>query len=113
MVTKGYGSAEVGRLSVRQVDLARRLEDRTTCVAVLWQAWLFNYTRANHNRSMEIARELNLRCCQAADMASRIVAHVPLGCTLFAIGQLDEAVKEMRAAIELYSRVKGRAVAYL
>lgn len=113
MVTQGYGSDEVGQLSARTVELARKLEDETTLIAVLWQAWLFNYTRANHVRSMEIARELNSRCSGAADVASRIVAHVPLGLTQFSVGRLDDALEETQAAIELYSSVRGRIVAYL
>jgi tetratricopeptide (TPR) repeat protein len=113
MVTQGYGSDEVGQLSARTVELARRLDDEATLIAVLWQAWLFNYTRANHTRSMELARELNTRCHETADMESRIVAHVPLGCTLFSIGRLDDALAEMKDAIELYAQVKGRTVAYL
>ena len=48
MVTQGYGSDEVGRISTRTVELCRQVGDEGTLAVVLWQAWLFNDTRANH-----------------------------------------------------------------
>jgi hypothetical protein len=45
MVTQGYGSEEVGRISTRTGELCRQVGDEGTLAAVLWQAWPLNYTR--------------------------------------------------------------------
>jgi predicted ATPase len=97
MVTQGYGSEEVGRISARAVELCRQVGDEGALAAVLWQAWLFDYTRANHAQATAIGRELQERMIDAVDPAARIVAHVPLGLSLFAIGRPLEARVAFRA----------------
>src|SRR4029077_9661777 len=61
MVTQGYGSDEVGRISTRTVELCRQVGDEGSLAAVLWHSWLFNYTRADHAAAMAIGRELEER----------------------------------------------------
>jgi class 3 adenylate cyclase/predicted ATPase len=112
MVLQGYGSDEVGKISTRTVELCRKIGDEGTLAAVLWQAWIFNYTRANHKDATPIGRELDERMTDAADPAARIVAHVPLGLSLFAIGKPLEARTVLDKAIQTYSELKGGPVAY-
>ena len=112
MVTQGYGSDEVGRISTRTVELCRQVGDEGTLAAVLWQAWLFNYTRADHAAATAIGRELEERMTDAVDPAARIVAHVPLGLSLFAIGKPLEARAKLEQAVRTYSGLKGGPVAY-
>ena len=112
MVTQGYGSDEVGRISTRTVELCRQVGDEGTLAAVLWQAWLFNYTRADHAAATAIGRELEERMIDAVDPAARIVAHVPLGLSLFAIGKPLEAEAKLEQAIRTYGGLKGGPVAY-
>jgi class 3 adenylate cyclase/predicted ATPase len=112
MVTQGYGSDEVGRISTRTVELCRQVGDEGTLAAVLWQAWLFNYTRANHAAATAIGRELEERMTDAVDPAARIVAHVPLGLSLFAVGKPLEARAKLDRAVNTYSGLKGGPVAY-
>ena len=112
MVTHGYGSDEVGRISTRTVELCRQVGDEGALAAVLWQAWLFNYTRANHAAATAIGRELEERMTSAVDPAARIVAHVPLGLSLFAIGKPLEARGSLKQAVRTYKRAEGRSVAY-
>ena len=112
MVTQGYGSDEVGRISTRTVELCRQIGDEGTLAAVLWQAWLFNYTRADHVAATAIGRELEERMTDAVDPAARIVAQVPLGLSLFAIGKPLEARAKLDQAVRTYSGLKGGPVAY-
>jgi len=112
MVTQGYGSDEVGRISARAVELCRQVGDEGALAAVLWQAWLFDYTRANHAQATAIGRELQERMIDAVDPAARIVAHVPLGLSLFAIGRPLEARATLEQAVLTYTELKGGPVAY-
>ncbi|KRR04265.1 hypothetical protein CP49_23890 [Bradyrhizobium valentinum] len=112
MVTQGYGSDEVGRISTRTVELCRQVGDEGTLAAVLWQAWLFNYTRADHAAATAIGLELEERMTDAVDPAARIVAHVPLGLSLFAVGKPVEARAKLDLAVRTYSGLKGGPVAY-
>ena len=112
MVLHGYGSDEVGRISTRTVELCRQVGDEGALAAVLWQAWIFNYTRANLADATAIGRELEERMTDAVDPAARIVAHVPLGLSLFAIGKPREARTTLDKAVRTYSELKGGPVAY-
>ena len=112
MVTQGYGSDEVGRISKRTVELCRQVGDEATLAAVLWQAWLFNYTRADHVAATAIGRELEERMTDVVDPAARIVAYVPLGLSLFAVGKPLEARAKLDQAVGTYSGLKGGPVAY-
>jgi class 3 adenylate cyclase/predicted ATPase len=112
MVTHGYGSDEVGKISTRTVELCRQVGDEGALAAVLWQAWLFNYTRANHAAATAIGRELEERMTAAVDPAARIVAHVPLGLSLFAIGKPLEAQASLDQAVLTYNELKGGPLAY-
>lgn len=112
MVLHGYGSDEVGKISTRTVELCRQVGDEGALAAVLWQAWIFNYTRANLADATAIGRELEERMTDAVDPAARIVAHVPLGLSLFAIGKQREARAALDRAVRTYSELKGGPVAY-
>ena len=112
MVTQGYGSDEVGRASTRAVELGRQVGDEGALAAVLWQAWLYNCTRANHAQATAIGRELEERMTYAVDPAARTVAHLPLGLNLFAIGRPLEARANFDQAVRTYNEVKGGPVAY-
>src|SRR5256885_16988929 len=81
--------------------------DEGALAAVLWQAWLFNYTRANHAAATAIGRELEERMIDAVDPAARIVAQVPLGLSLFAIGKPLEAQAVLEQAVRTYNELKG------
>jgi hypothetical protein len=48
----------------------------------------------------------------AVDPAARIVAHVPLGLSLFAIGKPLEARAKLEQAVSTYNELKGGPVAY-
>jgi predicted ATPase len=112
MVTQGYASDEVGRISMRTVELCRQVGDEATLATVLWQAWLFNYTRADHVAATAFARELEERMTEAVDPAARIAAHVALGLSLFAVGKPLEARAKLDQAVSTYSALKGGPVAY-
>jgi class 3 adenylate cyclase len=101
MVSLGYGSDEVGKVAARTVELCRAVGDEKKLAAVLWQAWLFNYTRANLQDSLTVARELHDRMRNSDDRTARIVAHTALGLTLFARGELDPALEQLGTAVEI------------
>ena len=112
MATQGYASDEVGRISTRTVELCRQIGDEGTLAAVLWQAWLFNYTRADHVAATAIGQELEERMTDAVDPAARIVAHLAHGLSLFAVGKPIEARTKLEQAVCTYSGLKGGPVAY-
>jgi class 3 adenylate cyclase len=112
LVTQGYGSDEVGRISTRTVELCRQVGDEGTLATVLWQAWLFNWTRADHVPAMAFARELQDRTTDSVDPAAQLAADVALGLSLFAVGKPREARAKLDQAISTQSELKGRPVAY-
>ena len=112
MVTQGYGSDEVGRISTRTVELCRQLGDAATLATVLWQAWLFNWTRADHVAATAFALELEDRTTRTLDPAARLAADVALGLSLFAVGKPLEARAKLDQAISTHSKLKGGSVDY-
>jgi class 3 adenylate cyclase/tetratricopeptide (TPR) repeat protein len=112
MVSLGYGSDEVGKLASKTVELCRTLGDHKKLAAVLWQAWLFNYTRANLDYALAVARELHERMRDADDQTARIVAYTTLGLTLFARGEISAALEELETAVRTDQAAEGGAVAY-
>jgi class 3 adenylate cyclase/tetratricopeptide (TPR) repeat protein len=112
MVTQGYGSDEVGRISTRSIELCRQVGDEATLATVLWQAWLFNWTRADHVAATAFAQELEDRMSDTVDPAARLAADVALGLSLFAVGKPLEARAKLDQAVRTYSRLKGGPVAY-
>ncbi|MBV9051180.1 MAG: AAA family ATPase [Hyphomicrobiales bacterium] len=107
MAIHGYSSEAAGVVSSRAVDLGRRIGDPVELAAVLWQAWLFNFTRANHGVATSIAREIEQRMQHADDPAALIVAHVPLGLSLIALGKPVEARLQLEQATRTYRELKG------
>src|ERR1700730_1690043 len=112
MVTQGYGSDEVGRISTRTVELCRQVAAPATLPTVLWQAWLFNWTRADHAAATAIALELEDRTTRTLDPAARLAADVALGLSLFAVGKPLEARAKLDQAISTQSELKGGPVDY-
>jgi predicted ATPase len=107
MAIHGYSSEAAGVVSSRAVDLCRRIGDPVELAAVLWQAWLFNFTRANHAVATSIAREIEARMQRADDPAALIVAHVPLGLSLIALGNPVDARLQLEQATRTYRDLKG------
>jgi len=112
MATQGYASDEVGRISTRTVELSRQIDDEGALATVLWQAWLFNYTRANHTTAITIAREFERRMTEAADPDARIAAHLPLGLCLLSIGEPNSARIKLDETVRIHAGLPGRPVAY-
>jgi class 3 adenylate cyclase/tetratricopeptide (TPR) repeat protein len=112
MVTQGYGSDEVGRISTRTVELCRQIGDEATLATGLWQAWLFNWTRADHVAATAFARELDDRMTDTVDPAARLAADVAVGLSLFAVGKPLEARAKCDLAVRTYSGLRGGPVAY-
>jgi class 3 adenylate cyclase/tetratricopeptide (TPR) repeat protein len=112
MLSQGYGSDEVGKVAAKTVDLCRTVGDENTLAPVLWQVWLFNYTRSNLDEALTIARELHDRMREAEDRTARIVSHTALGLTLFARGEPDAALEELEAAVQTDQAAESITVAY-
>jgi class 3 adenylate cyclase/tetratricopeptide (TPR) repeat protein/ABC-type transport system involved in cytochrome c biogenesis ATPase subunit len=112
MVSQGYGSDEVGKVAAKTVDLCRTIGDEKTLAPVLWQVWLFNYTRANLDEALNIARELHYRMREAEDRTARIVSHTALGLTRFARGEMEAALEELEAAVQTDQAAESITVAY-
>jgi class 3 adenylate cyclase/predicted ATPase len=111
MAIHGYSSEAAGVVSGRAVELCRKIGDPVELAAVLWQAWLFNFTRANHAVATSIAREVEERMQHADDPAALIVAHVPLGLSLIALGKPVEARLHLEQATRTYRDLKGGQIA--
>ncbi|MCG2631800.1 AAA family ATPase [Bradyrhizobium sp. WYCCWR 13023] len=112
MVSQGYGSDDVGRVAAKTVDLCRTVGDEKTFAPVLWQVWLFNYTRSNLDEALTIAHELHDRMREAEDRTARIVSHTALGLTLFARGEMEAALKELDVAVQTDQAAESITVAY-
>jgi predicted ATPase len=99
MVTLGYGSEEVGRVAGKTVELSQKVEDRELLAPVLWQAFLFNYTRANHKEANSIARQLRERTRDTADQTAKMFGNLAMGLSLFSLGEIETALDEFQTVI--------------
>jgi class 3 adenylate cyclase/tetratricopeptide (TPR) repeat protein len=99
MVTLGYASDEAGKVAAKTVELCRNIGDENALATALWQAWLFNYNRANLDEAFRIACELRDRLREADDRTARVIAPVAMGLTLFARGEIGIAFEELDTAI--------------
>jgi tetratricopeptide (TPR) repeat protein len=112
MAKLGYGSDEAGKVAAKTVELCRNIGDENALATALYQAWLFNYARANLDEAFRIACELRDRMREADDQTARVIAPMVMGLTLFARGEIGTALEEFETAIRTDLAGEGVPVAY-
>jgi hypothetical protein len=112
MVTLGYASDEVGQIAGKTVELSRKVGDENLLAPVLWQIFLFNYTRANYPEANTIASELRERTQGAADPTARMFGHIAKGLSLFAFGELAAALEEFDSVVCIHEAAEDLPVSY-
>ncbi|HWE53438.1 MAG TPA: BTAD domain-containing putative transcriptional regulator [Bryobacteraceae bacterium] len=101
VTTDGYSAAEVGETYERALDLSRRMEDRNIFV-ILTGAWVYHVVRGDLEKSREFGLEFVRVAGRAPIPALMLAGNFVLGSTLFHLGQLEESLRHMTAAIEAH-----------
>jgi predicted ATPase len=87
--------------------LCRQIGTAAEFAVVLFQSWVFYYTRAIHSRALRLGEELHERMQGSDDPEARIVAHFPIGLSLMSMGRLQEAVPHFEKVVDFYRRFPG------
>jgi hypothetical protein len=79
MALYGYSSDDVGTGTARVLDLCRQIGTAAEFAVVLFQSWVFNYTRAFHSRALTLAEEFEERIHGSDDR--KFALHFLMGLT--------------------------------
>jgi predicted ATPase len=106
-VTKGFASAEVGRVYGRARELCRQVGGRQLFPA-LWGLWVFYTARAEHNAARDLGEQCRRLAEDAGDPELLIAAHHAQGVTLTSIGELCSGLEHLEQAIAIYDPNRHR-----
>ncbi len=104
MALHGYSAEAVGAGTARVLDLCRQIGTDAEFAVVLFQSWVFNYTRAIHSRALALGEELEERMQGSDDPEVRTVAHFPVGLSLMSLGRLQDAALHFEKAADFYKQ---------
>ncbi len=104
MALYGYSAEDVRTGTARVLDLCRQIGADAEFAVVLFQSWVFNYTRAFHSTALTLGEELEERMQASDDPEVRIVGHFPLGLSLMSLGRLQDAVFHFQRTADFYER---------
>ena len=103
---KGYAALETGQAYTRARQLCEETGNTTTLVRVGYGQYLYHLMAGEVRRSYEVAREtLDLAERLNSDDA-RVLGHRTLGVSLFELGQLSDARRELTLAADLVASRK-------
>jgi DNA-binding SARP family transcriptional activator/predicted ATPase len=102
VTTEGYSAAEVGETYERALELSRQLDERNIFV-ILSGAWAYHIVRGD----LEEARQFSLEFLRLAEREPTpglmLAGSFLLGSSLFHLGQLEDSIDHMTAAIRTHS----------
>ncbi|MGC1679286.1 MAG: adenylate/guanylate cyclase domain-containing protein [Candidatus Binataceae bacterium] len=102
MALRGYAAVEFEHAYTRALDLCDQLEDNSTRFSVLYGLWSFYLVEAQLEKSREISKQLLDLALGSQDPGLLIEAHWALGCSLFWMGELTSASRQLTQSLELY-----------
>ena len=99
---KGYAAHETGKAYTRARQLCEEVGDTTALVRVGYGQYLYHLMAGEVRQSHQLATE-TLELAERIDNDdARVLGHRTLGVSLFELGQLAEARRELEAAAELF-----------
>jgi predicted ATPase len=99
VVTKGYAAVEVERTYSRALDLSQRCGDVAEVVRALKGLWGVRFAQARLDTARMLAVDLVARARATRDPALLASGHAALGETLFHIGELGTARRQLDQAL--------------
>jgi predicted ATPase len=98
VTTEGYSAVEVGETYERALELSRRLDHRNIFV-ILSGAWVFHIVRGDLEKSRKFSLEFLSLAEREPTPGLMLAGSFILGSSLFHLGQLEESLGYMTAAI--------------
>jgi class 3 adenylate cyclase/tetratricopeptide (TPR) repeat protein len=102
IAAKGFGARETAQAFKRALDLCDVVEGSPHTFAVLNGMFGVHLMQAQFEQSRDVANALLARALGQDDPTPLLMGHRALGMSLFMIGELTDARRELRKAIELY-----------
>src|SRR5262245_18825453 len=102
IAAKGFGAEETTQAFNRALQLCEKLEGSTQIFAVLNGMAGVHLMRGEFELSRGSAEDLLKRARRIEDTTARLMGHRVLGMSLFMIGELSAAQRELKDAIALY-----------
>jgi DNA-binding SARP family transcriptional activator len=99
VTTQGYGMPEVGETYERALTLSRRLGEGQYRAFMLGGAWLFHIVRGELEKSRELGQQFIALATEEAPPSVSIAAHFVSGCSLFHLGELENARTHIEQAL--------------
>ena len=99
--TKGYAAFETGQVYARARQLCEEIRDTTTLVRVGYGQYLYHLMAGEVRRSYQLAAETLDLAERTNDDNARVLGHRTLGVSLFELGELAEARRELELAANL------------
>lgn len=103
LATEGYGADAVLQAYLDAERLCDRIGDDTARFKVEMGLEAYRFMRADFAPALEHGRRAAAIAARSGDIKQRLHAHWGLACTLFHQGELRATMREMEAALELYT----------
>jgi DNA-binding SARP family transcriptional activator/predicted ATPase len=101
VTTEGYSAAAAGEAYERALDLSRRLGD-PNILAMLSGVWVFHLVRGDLQKARQFSLEFLGVTERGPAPGLMRAANFVLGCSLFHLGQMEEALSYMSAAVHTH-----------
>src|SRR5262249_18066812 len=111
MAAKGFGAEETMLALNRALKLCHRLNARPQIFSVLSGLVGAHLMRGEIESARELAQELLNLAQNRNDRTALLMGHRMLGMSLFVLGELDAAKRELQSAMELYDPERHEALA--
>jgi predicted ATPase len=99
--TRGYAALETGQAYARARQLCEEIGDTTALVRVGYGQYLYHLMAGEVHRSLQLATETLGLAEKVNDDDARVLGHRTLGVSLFELGQLADARRELELAANL------------
>jgi class 3 adenylate cyclase len=109
---RGYASPEVAECYARARELCVRTGDDARLLPVLYGLWVNAFVRAEHERDLELGREL-LELAERRDAGVLIVAERAVGWPLVCMGRFAEAREHLDRIPALHEPAEQRPLRFL
>ena len=102
IAAKGFGAAETTQAFNRALQLCEKVEGSPQIFAVLNGMAGVHLMRGEFEQSRSVAEDLLARARRQNDTTALLMGHRVLGMSLFVIGELSDAQRELQSAMALY-----------
>ena len=111
IAAKGFGADETMRALNRALNLCEKLGDTPQVFPVLNGLVGVHLMRGEFERARAVAQHLLTLAQRSSDKTALLMGHRLLGMSLFVVGELNAAKRELQSAIELYDPAQHAALA--